>query len=145
MKGLTWLAGALLAVGFAGTAVAEIYQWVDENGHAHYGDQPPKGAGAERIRPQSRGFDSVATESAAVDSAGDDTASPADENEDDADRTARIRREQCEKARARLESYRDAARIQLRQEDGSTRDMTADERVRAIARAEADVGQLCEQ
>jgi predicted outer membrane lipoprotein len=143
MKVSTWLLGVLLAAGFAATAAAEIYRWVDENGQAHYGDRPPKGAEVETIRPQHRGFGSVPAPSPATTPSGDDDIATAGEPVDETERTARIRREQCEKGRERLESYRNAARIQLRQEDGGTRDMNPEERVQAIARAEADVAQLC--
>lgn len=137
----TGLAGALLLAGFATAAAAEIYRWVDENGQAHYGDRPPKGAEAERILPGSRSFDAASTRTSAPQPAGgDDTAeAPADE----AERTARIRREQCQKARERLENYREASRIRVQEEDG-VRELSPDERVQAIARAEADVAQLCD-
>ncbi len=39
----------LLLMFIAGTAVAGIYKWVDENGKTHFGDKPPQQSGAEQM------------------------------------------------------------------------------------------------
>lgn len=146
----TCLIGALLAAGFATAASAEIYRWVGDGGLTHYGDRPPPGANAVRVQPETGNFGSfpapraAATESEepAAEEAGTESASG---DVDSPERTARIRGEQCAKARERLENYSNAAQIQIRQEDGGTRDMTPEERVQAIARAESDVAHFCEE
>lgn len=43
------LAAAILA--FSGTALAQQYKWRDENGRVRYGDVPPPGVNATRLRP----------------------------------------------------------------------------------------------
>lgn len=142
----TWLAGAVIAVGFASAAWADIYHWIGKDGQSHYSDQPPPGVDAVLIQPESREFElplapANAEESGEADTAlqgGDESAGP-----DDPERTARIRQEQCAKARKRLEEYSGAARMQVRNEDGEVREMSAEERVQAIAHAESDVSNFC--
>lgn len=137
MKRLITVFAALLLFGAGGaTGADEVYRWV-ENGQVHYGDRAPKGVEAERITPQQGDFELRDS----TDTAGESTTTDADEQA----RTERIRQEQCEKARTRLERYREASRIRVERADGSTRDMTAEERVEAIARAEADVAELCSE
>lgn len=137
-------AGILLLLALGTAAAGEVYRWVDDNGVLHYGDRPPKGADAERVQPERLGFDSAA--GAQGEAAGDARTGTAGEDAgDQTERTARIRQEQCQQARERLESYRTAARMQIQEGDDETRDMTAEERVQAIARAEADVADLCEE
>lgn len=132
-----FISGLILTLLVAAGAAGEVYRWQDADGGLHYGDNPPAGADAEFVRPEQRAFD-VGDETA------DRAAAGTAANDDGTGRTERIRREQCAKARERLASYRNAARIQVR-EDGGTRDMSAEERVEAIARAEADVADLCEE
>lgn len=143
----TWLTGAVLAVGFASAAWAEIYHWIGSDGLPHYGDRPPPGANAVRIQPAQGDFvPPPPAAAAAVDDAVDDNAADGENTgATDPERTARIRREQCAKARERLENYSGAARMQVRNEDGEVREMSAEERVQAIAHAESDVAQLCGQ
>ena len=46
----------LLAVAFAGTASAQLYKWVDNNGRVQYGDTPPGDASkVTRLRPPPAG------------------------------------------------------------------------------------------
>lgn len=151
MKLTTYLIGALLAVGLASTASAEIYRWVGEDGLAHYGDRPPPGVEAVRIQPETGDFGSfpapvaAAEEGAGTGAAEDASAESEDGDVDSPERTARIRKEQCAKARERLETYNNAAQIKIRQKDGSNRSMTPEERVQAIARAESDVTYFCKE
>jgi hypothetical protein len=35
-----------------GSAMAEIYRWIDEQGRVHFGQQPPAGAEQVEVRPQ---------------------------------------------------------------------------------------------
>jgi len=132
-----FITGMILALLVAaGAAAGDVYRWQDADGRLHYGDNPPAGSDAELVQPEQRAFD-------VGDKTADRASAGAADTDDGAGRTERIRREQCDKARERLESYRNAARIQVREDDG-TRDMSAEERVEAIARAEADVAELCD-
>src|SRR5205085_10391483 len=46
----------LLAIAFAGTASAQLYKWVDNNGRVQYGDTPPGDASkVTRLRPAPAG------------------------------------------------------------------------------------------
>lgn len=138
----TWLAGAVIAACFTSAAWADIYHWIGKDGQLHYGDQPPPGVEAVLIQPERGEFElPLAQENGEADTAPQGGDESADAN--DPERTARIRQDQCAKARKRLENYNSAARIQLRTTEGEIRDMTAEERVQAIAHAETDVAQFC--
>jgi hypothetical protein len=52
------LAAAGLA--FAGAALAQQYKWVDQNGKVQYGDAPPPGVQAQRLKPPSAGAPAAA-------------------------------------------------------------------------------------
>ena len=41
---------------FAATATAQQYKWVDENGKTRYGDVPPPGVNAQRLKPPASGY-----------------------------------------------------------------------------------------
>jgi Domain of unknown function (DUF4124) len=44
-----------IGVLFAGLATAQQYKWVDQNGKVQYGDVPPPGVKAQRLKPPSGG------------------------------------------------------------------------------------------
>ena len=43
------LLALVLSLAFTGASFAELYKWVDEEGHVHYGDCPPADCKAEQI------------------------------------------------------------------------------------------------
>lgn len=137
LRAMTLLTGAALAVA-AGSAVAEIYRWVDDQGRVHYGDRPAAGRSAEKLQSTPAG----PARTAGRDTSGD-RADPADEAEERAERAAEVRQQECKKARTRLQAYRDAARLTTTGPDGETRELDADERVDVIVRAEEQVAELC--
>lgn len=108
-------------------AAADVYRWTDAQGTVHYSDQPHPGAEAVTVDP-----------GAAAGSPNGDTANPSR-----TERAAEIRTKQCQKARKRLASLQEAATVTTTGEDGEKRELSADERVQAIARAEKDVAGLC--
>jgi hypothetical protein len=44
------LSVVLLGLAFAGAAIAQQYKWVDRNGKTQYGDTPPPGVNAQRLK-----------------------------------------------------------------------------------------------
>src|SRR4051812_3931004 len=45
----------VLALSLAGTAAAQQFKWVDQNGKTQYGDTPPPGVKATRLTPPPSG------------------------------------------------------------------------------------------
>jgi hypothetical protein len=45
----------VLGLGFAAAALAQQYKWVDQNGKVQYGDTPPPGVQAQRLKPPAAG------------------------------------------------------------------------------------------
>ncbi|CAN0227825.1 unnamed protein product [Chrysoparadoxa australica] len=131
------LAGAGLAL-FTGLASAEIYRWVDDQGRVHYGDRPAAGRPAEKLQSTPAGPARTADRDTSGNEAG-----RTDEADDRAERAAEVRQQECEKARTRLQAYRDAARLTTTGPEGETRELDADERVDVIVRAEEQVAELC--
>ena len=46
-------AGSVLCLACTGAALAQQYKWVDQNGRVQYGDVPPPGVKAQRLKPPS--------------------------------------------------------------------------------------------
>lgn len=44
-----WLLPVLVGWMLGATAGAEVYRWTDEHGRIHFGDKPPRSAGAEQV------------------------------------------------------------------------------------------------
>lgn len=114
-------------------AAADVYRWTDAQGTVHYSDQPHPGASAVTVDPGA----------AAAPSGGGRNAGEADAAPSKAERADAIRVEQCEKANERLAKLQNAATVTTTGPDGEKRELSADERVQAIARAESDVAGLC--
>ena len=45
----------LVVMGFAGAALAQQFRWVDKDGRVQYGDTPPPGVKATRLKPPPTG------------------------------------------------------------------------------------------
>jgi hypothetical protein len=45
----------LVVMGFAGAALAQQFRWVDKDGRVQYGDTPPPGVKATRLKPPPAG------------------------------------------------------------------------------------------
>jgi Domain of unknown function (DUF4124) len=88
---------AVLALGLAGAAQAQVYKWTDEQGRVHYGEKPPPGAGATTIKPPAESGKPAAPE-------------------DFKDRDAQFRQRQLERAQ-REEAEAHAAQVRQRRCD----------------------------
>jgi len=115
-----------------------ILKWVDENGNVHYGDAPPVTTKTENVSVQSapsnpgKALPRLSTEQA-DDTGGDGSADSENVSDDQAQSL-------CDSARNDLEIINTSSNIQLKQADGSTRYMSADEveQRRVSSQAQAD-------
>lgn len=119
------LFAAGLVFGQQAIAGKSIYRWVDENGVAHYGDQP--NASAERMRVR---------DGKAV--------GPSDEEKQETEEMATLRKEQCAMATSRYEEYNGSVRLIEKDDFGKERELSPEERLSAIAKARKDVEAYCE-
>jgi len=121
-----------------------IQKWVDENGNVHYGDAPPVSTKTESVSVQSapsnpgKALPRLSTEQA------DDSAAAGGDDSDDADNVADDQaRSICASARNDLNIINTSSNIQLKQADGTTRDLSADEVERRRASSQAQVDRYC--
>jgi len=120
-----------LAAVATGVAAEDVYRWVDDDGVVHYSDRPV-GKNAERV--DVRSLD-------AIEDAGD--ARAGERGGESGAAEEETRREQCERAKTRLAEYQEADRLYQVGPEGERREMSADERVKAIARVKQDVQAFC--
>jgi hypothetical protein len=101
-------------------SAAEVYKWKDQDGRVHYGDRPKQGAQSVIVTPASgSGVPSAA----------------------EGDRQAR--EAECQKTRAKYESYRRAPSISEIDNLGKQREYTPAEREQFLAMTERKVAELC--
>ncbi|MDJ0832645.1 MAG: DUF4124 domain-containing protein [Gammaproteobacteria bacterium] len=123
---------------------AGIQKWIDESGQIHYGDRPPAKVTSEEIkvnrppsnpgRPLPRLGDEQPDETAGVNP---DNIPPGDATSDE--QAAEI----CAQSRKDLQVIQRSTRIRLRQADGSSRYMTAEEIDQRRERSEKDIEEFC--
>ena len=121
-----------------------IQKWIDEDGNVHYGDAPPVSARTEDIKVQSAPSDPgkplprLSDDAAGAD---EDAGTEAGDNEQSAagEKDASI----CARATNDLNIINTSLNIQLKQADGTTRYLNADEVKQRRARAEADIARHC--
>ena len=114
----------LLLLGFAAasTALAQQFRWVDKDGRVQYGDTPPPGVKATRLRPPPPG--SASTPSSAAKKDGEKPLSPdaafrkrqqereaEDRKSAQASADANMKRENCEAAQGALRSIESGQRM----------------------------------
>ena len=121
-----------------------IHKWVDENGNVHYGDAPPVTTQTENVSVQSAPSNpGKALPRLSTEQAGDATgAGGGDRNEQEnvsEDRSRAI----CESARNDLDIINTNTRIQLKQSDGSTRYLSADEIEQRRAKSQSEIDRFC--
>jgi len=121
-----------------------IHKWVDENGNVHYGDAPPVTTKTESVSVQSapsnpgKALPRLSTEQAggAGGASGDGSADPENVSDEQAQSF-------CESARNDLNIINTSSNIQLKQADGSTRNLSADEVERRRVSSQAQIDRYC--
>ncbi len=129
----------------------EIYQWVDANGHVHYGDRPV-GVLAEKrndivSRPTnaeavSRRREAIRDRQANYEQARALAAEAAEETAD-AEAENDRRRQQCEQHQARLERYLQSRRLYREDASGERVYLDEDEVLAARARVQQKIEDSC--
>ena len=145
---LLTLAAAPLA---AGTAVADVYKYKDEQGNIQYTDKPPS-LPAERLNVQSQRTDVVAAQArsqAATAAQQPNNAPPAAGNKPAAlppppEPTGDQKADACAKAKHRYDSYMTSQRLYQQGEDGERRYLSDAELDAARASAKASMDVLCQ-
>jgi hypothetical protein len=141
---------------FAATAYAQQYKWVDQDGKVRYGDTPPPGAKATRLKPPGGGASSTASapEAAAKKDAKpltpeeafrkrqEDAAKDRDKQAQ-AEQQAQAKRQNCTQAREALRSLESGDRIQRTDAKGERYYLEDAEIARETARARQAVQQWC--
>ncbi len=139
-----------LAAFCASAALADIYKWVDEDGNVHYTSKPPldDGVEVENIKPLPQ-FDSSGAVDAlrekqaigeAVDTYKEDTAALKESKK----KRAAVRKENCEKLRAKLANVQSRGRIKGVDEEGNITRTTEEERQRRIRDAQEKIKIWCD-
>ena len=119
-----------------------IHKWVDENGNVNYGDAPPNSAKSENVRVQSaptnpgKALPRLGTSDSGAATNSDVATKQKQENEQQASIV-------CENARQDLQVITNSSRVRLKQADGSTRFLSADEIAERRAAPESDVDRYC--
>lgn len=141
---------------FAAAAQAQQYKWVDQDGKVRYGDVPPPGVNATRLRPPAGGASSTtpAPEAAAKKDAKpltpeeafrkrQEEAAKDRDKQAQADQQAQAKRQNCTQAREALRSLESGDRIQRTDPKGERYYLEDAEIARETARARQAVQQWC--
>jgi len=146
------LLSAVMAVTLASGAMAnEIYKWTDDEGVVHYGDRPTGASTEERLNASYRRTDNAAVQQrvqARIDAtaARKEARSTAAAAEQDAAENAAVaaeRAQQCERARARLETYVQSPRVYRVDDNGERVYLDDAQRQSARQKAEEQIAELC--
>jgi hypothetical protein len=138
---------AMLMLAVAGSAGAQMYKWVDQDGKVRYGDTPPPGATVATVRPPQSAAATPATESkdakkGALTPAEQEQAyrkrqADAGKQAEKADAESRVqaqRSEACERTREYLRTLESGQRIQRTSPSGERYFLDEDQVAQEIAR-----------
>ena len=146
-----------LAVSLASPALGQQYKWIDKGGHVQYGDVPPPGVKATRLRgpagpaPAAPKADAKAAPKGPLSPAEQEAefrkrqAEAQKENEKEAQDAAKAREKQenCQTARAQLAALESGARISRTDAKGERYYLDDSQREAEAARARKQVGDWC--
>ncbi|MCG8369626.1 MAG: DUF4124 domain-containing protein [Proteobacteria bacterium] len=135
----------------AGTAASEIYKWIDEDGNVHYEDRPSGASSVERLDIPSRRTDDGSVrqridafrETRAARAEASSAAAAAQKAAEENAAAEAERRQACERARARLESYLQARRLYRMDDNGERIYLDDAQRQAARTRAEEAIAEHC--
>lgn len=129
----------LLTLFLSTSLIAGSFQkWVDEDGNVHYGDAPPTSAKTESVHVQpaptnpGKSLPRLSTSDEKKTTASTDESLPGDQ--------AKIA---CDTAKEDLEIMNNSTRVKIREADGSTRYMSAEEIEERKALAEEEIAKFC--
>ena len=145
----------LLALGFAAAASAQQFRWVDKDGRVQYGDTPPPGVKATRLKPPPAGTASAPSAAAKKDA--EKALSPeaayrkrqqereeAEKKSAQASSESATRRENCESAQAQVRQIQSGQRISTVNAQGERVFLEDAQVARELARAQQAVASNCQ-
>lgn len=112
----------------ASVSAQGVYKYV-KDGKVVYSDQPPPNAQAKKI--EAYGSKRPTTQPVKPETTEEDP------------RVTAVRSQECDKARARLVQYQESPTLKQRNLKGEEKELTAQERIEIIVRAQQDVADLC--
>jgi hypothetical protein len=146
------------AIAFAVPASAQQYKWVDKNGKVQYGDVPPPGVNATRMRPSTGSAPAPAAKGDGKD-AQKGPLTPAEqeaefrkrqqdaqksrEKDEQAAQAAQAKAENCSNAQTHLGALEGGQRIVRTDSKGERVFLEDDQRAAEIARARKSVAEWC--
>src|SRR5262245_48934520 len=142
---------------FAAAASAQQYKWVDQDGKVRYGDVPPPGVKAQRLKPPSGGYAAPAPSTAAPAGKKDEKkltpeqafqkrqkdAQESDAKADKERQEAELKRANCSQAQDRLRSIQSGQRVARTNAAGEQVYLEDNEIAQERARAEKLVSEWC--
>ncbi|SEO60104.1 DUF4124 domain-containing protein [Aquisalimonas asiatica] len=135
-----------LALLVATTASAGIYQWTDDDGHVHFGENPPPEVDAERLDgapgPASQP-EEPATDDDQADSGPSDEPAVEEESGADEEQPEGVLAEACEDARHNAEVYADESVRRVQTEDGDVQILEPEEREARLDEAQTFLDEHC--
>ncbi|VUD68307.1 hypothetical protein TDB9533_04091 [Thalassocella blandensis] len=148
MNKVSKLIGIMLVVFPIGMATSisyaeNYYRWKDANGQIHYGSRPPVGVEAEKVKTYGGRSSATETNSSAETSENpDETGGSADV---DTQKIAAEQKKQCDQERQRLATLKSTSRIRMKDNDGKTRYLNADEVSNEISMSQEFLNDACKQ
>ena len=137
-------------LGLSSQSHARLYKWIDADGNTHYTQQPPPdGIAAENIKlPASVNIDTEqATKSFEEQQKKAQELSETAEKEEKErirqEEHADLKKENCKKAKAKLENVQSSGRIRAVDEEGNVIRATEEERQRRIKDAQEKIKKWC--
>ncbi|HEU4351940.1 MAG TPA: DUF4124 domain-containing protein [Burkholderiales bacterium] len=143
----------LVLAAAAGSAFAQQYKWVDENGRVRYGDVPPAGVNATPLRPPAQGAATPAPDAkkdspkafAPGQGSGkrQEDAQKERETQAKAEQDAQIKRENCARAQEVLRTMESGQRISRTDSKGERYYLDDAQIAQETAKARESVQQWC--
>jgi hypothetical protein len=144
----------LVVMGFAGAALAQQFRWVDKEGRVQYGDVPPPGVKATRLKPPPPGTATAPSSAAKKD--GEKALSPEaafrkrQQEKEEAEKKAsqqatdaETKRMNCVAAQAEVRSMEAGQRISTTDKSGERLYLNDDQIARELERARRAVTSWC--
>ena len=139
---LAFVSMTAASISFAGNT----YRWVGPDGVTHYGERPPPGVQAEKVKTYGS-KSSATTSSAASDTSPQAAAAPTPMPAELLAQQKKLREqrdEQCKSEKARLATLKNSkGRVRMEKSDGSTSYLSPEEIVKEIKSSEDFVNQAC--
>jgi hypothetical protein len=138
----------LFAVGlaFAATALAQQYKWVDQDGKVRYGDTPPPGVQATRLKPPPAGASAPAERKVSPETTFRNRQQERQKNDEKSAKEradAETKRANCEQSQASLRTLQSGQRITTTNAAGERVFIDDEQRAKEIERTQRAVNDWC--